>query len=55
LIQVHGRRINMTDQSGLEALAMGEKPLAGPVTPSFFDSLPLGPCINVKSNVLSKM
>ena len=30
LIQVEGRRINMTDRSGLEALAMGEKPLAGP-------------------------
>ena len=30
LIEVEGRRINMTDRSGLEALAMGEKPLAGP-------------------------
>jgi hypothetical protein len=37
LIQVHGRRINMTDQTGLEALATGEKPLAGPVTPCFPD------------------
>jgi hypothetical protein len=25
LIQVEGRRINMTNRSGLEALAMGEK------------------------------
>jgi CRP-like cAMP-binding protein len=30
LIEVEGPRINITDQSGLEALATGEKPLAGP-------------------------
>jgi hypothetical protein len=30
LIEVEGPHINITDQSGLEALAMGEKPLAGP-------------------------
>jgi len=30
LIEVDGPRINITDHSGLEALATGEKPLAGP-------------------------
>jgi CRP/FNR family transcriptional regulator len=30
LIEVEGPRINITDQSGLEALATGEKPVAGP-------------------------
>jgi CRP-like cAMP-binding protein len=30
LIQVEGPRINIADRSGLEALASGEKPLAGP-------------------------
>ena len=30
LIEVDGRHIKITDHSGLEALARGEKPLAGP-------------------------
>ncbi len=30
LIEVEGPRINITDQSGLEALATGGKPMAGP-------------------------